>query len=1128
MNAFEFEITILRKSHDCWPIVVRIKQLDGLTTHTEGNLQLSEDDWNKLIQHQENEKEYGKLLGQALFQNEVRDAFIRAYSKSSQDRPLRILLSIEVDRTDELRTLHWQRLCAPIDASGELNLLARDQRVPFSLYIPTIIDRRFPPIGRRDLRALVLVASPSNLGKYSLAPFDEKEVVKSVKLALGDIECKFLANIDDEDVVGPPTLEELSKQLTDAKKPYTLLHMVCHGALMKDNQRDTVLFWATEDNQVKTVLGNDLVAELKNIGEQKGLPHLAFLCTCESADPRAEGALGGLGQRLVRNLGMPAVVAMTRKVTVKTALTLSKRFYERLRESGEVDSAMQEATAGLGDRSDITVPALFSRLAGLPLFSDRLEDRELTDGEIDCGIEQCRQLLQERAPNASVLKDKFEQQVRILQERRGSEIRSARLERQQALYELNILCNQVLEISFDALAALGKTPPQYKAECPFPGLSSFRDPKYRKFFFGRDELIKELHQKFKEGNFLAVFGESGSGKSSVVLAGLIPKLQQENPELQLVYLRPGSAPVEQLQVSQSQVSGQPAVFVVDQFEELFTLCTDEAEQQDFIDQLLQLVQQHKVAITIRSDFLGECSRYSTLREQIEKRQKLVGPMEPSELGIAMKRQADTAGLEFEEGLNNAILAEVEQERGRMPLLQYALQHIWERRWGRWLCYEEYEDLGGVNKAIATSADAFYRGLSSNDERERVKNIFVRLTRLDENVQPGTKRRNTRRRVKLEELVPMGEDLNQTKELVKRLADEGIRLVVTSQDLATGAQEVEVAHEALIQHWNTLQEWLEKDRTNLQLREKISQAALEWNQHLGKEEESYLVHRGEPLEQAKALSIQSWFFNQLEANYVIACVELRDRQRQEEEARQKRELEQERKALKAAQSRNRVAAISLVGLAGLTLFAFYQGNEAQKQKNEAQKNAREAARESVNALVQTSEANLLSNRQLEAVVAAVEAGKKLKQAHLENTIENHTVSAALQRVIDNVQERNRLASNQVYSVSFSPDGKTLASGSYDNTIKLWDVATGKQNTTLKGHTGGVMSVSFSPDGKTLASASNDNTIKLWDVATGKQNTTLKGHSAEVYSVSFSSDGKTLASASNDNTIKLWDVATGKQN
>ncbi|HLO97200.1 MAG TPA: CHAT domain-containing protein, partial [Fimbriimonas sp.] len=826
MNAFEFEITILRKSHDRWPIVVRIKQQDGLTTHTEGHLQLSEDDWNKLIQHQENEKEYGKLLGQALFHDEVRDAFIRAYSNSSQDRPLRILLSIEVDRTDELRTLHWQRLCAPIDASGELNLLARDQRVPFSLYIPTIIDRRFPPIGRRDLRALVLVASPSNLGKYTLAPFDEKAVVQSVKLALGDIECKFLANIDHEDVVGPPTLEELSKQLTDAKKPYTLLHMVCHGSLMKDNQRDTVLFWATEDNQVKTVLGNDLVTELKNIGEHKGLPHFAFLCTCESADPRAEGALGGLGQRLVQNLGMPAVVAMTRKVTVKTALTLSKRFYERLRESGEVDSAMQEATAGLGDRSDITVPALFSRLAGRPLFSDRLDDRELTDGEIDYGIEQCRLLLQERAPNASVLKFIFEQQVRILQERRGSEIRSARLERQQALYELNILCNQVLEISFDALAALGKTPPQYKAECPFPGLSSFRDPKYRKFFFGRDELIQELHQKFKEGNFLAVFGESGSGKSSVVLAGLIPKLQQENPALQMVYLRPGSAPVEQLQVSQAQVSGQPAVFVVDQFEELFTLCTDEAQQQDFIDQLLQLVQQHKVVITIRSDFLGECSRYSALREQIEKRQKLVGPMEPSELGIAMKRQADTARLEFEEGLNNAILAEVEQERGRMPLLQYALQHLWERRWGRWLCYEEYEDLGGVNKAIATSADAFYRGLSSNDEQERVKNIFVRLTRLDENVQPGTKRRNTRRRVKLEELVPLGEDLNQTKELVKRLADEGIRLVVTSQDLATGTQEVEVAHEALIQHWNTLQEWLEKDRTNLQLREKISQAALE--------------------------------------------------------------------------------------------------------------------------------------------------------------------------------------------------------------------------------------------------------------------------------------------------------------
>jgi hypothetical protein len=643
MNTFEFEITIQSKLvNNSWPVVVRCKEPHGSTIHAKGILQLSQYDWHQLIAAIENEKEYGTILGKSLFIESVQDTFLRSLSKSSiQNGILRILLSIEADEKDEIRTLHWERLCAPIDADGAWNLLALDQRVPFSIYIPTIIDRPFPTIGRRNLRALVLVASPSNLKeKYELEPFNIEAALSGVKEALGDIPYDILANANNiKGVLGPPTLQELSKQLTNAPQPYILLHFVCHGMVSKDGNRETALFWATEDNQVLRVTGTELIEQLRLVGNHRGLPRFAFLCTCESAAPTAEVGLGGLAQRLVRELGMPAVVAMTRKVSVKTALDLGQSFYRRLRESGEVDVALQEATAGLGERYDITVPALFSRLGGRPLFSDRLDNRELTDQEIEDGIDKLRNLLKERAPNASVLKEKFETQAKLLKNVQKASSQAASNERKQALLELNIICDQVLDFSFDELATLIKEPPKYEAECPFPGLSSFGDKKYHKFFFGRDELIKELQKQLKIDKFLAVIGNSGSGKSSVVLAGLLPKMKEQEPSLQWAYLTPSREPMKQLEkalkeLELSEVSKDNSVLVVDQFEELFTLCQEPENREKFITQLLN-TEHRKVVITMRGDFLKECMSYDNLKERIETRREWVTPMKPAELITVM-------------------------------------------------------------------------------------------------------------------------------------------------------------------------------------------------------------------------------------------------------------------------------------------------------------------------------------------------------------------------------------------------------------------------------------------------------------------------------------------------------------
>ncbi|MBW4614696.1 MAG: CHAT domain-containing protein [Desmonostoc vinosum HA7617-LM4] len=873
MNTFE--IIIQRKSGDAWPIVVEHTQPGVLLPlRLEGNLCLSAEDLQHLTSLQGQVRDYGKFLGKALLRDEVRDGFVRALSQNEET--VRVLLFIEaVDK--ELKTLRWERLSAPID--GEWQVLALNQRATLSFYIPAITDRLFPPIGRRDLRALVLVASPSDSIRYKLDAFDVENTVKSVRLGFGDIPVDVLATVDG--AIGLPTLDELCTQLTDRSKQYTILHIVSHGRVIDDGE--TLLYWSKADNTVEVVTATRLIERMRSLKGARGLPHFTFLCTCESASPEAEAALGGLGQRLVRDLGMPAVVAMTEKVTIKTAQALTEKFYYQLKQSGEVDSALHEATAALAERGDVTVPALFSRLGGRLLFSDQL-DRELTNAEIQYGLEQLVQLLPQRSP---ILEKRFAELTQQLRNTLGADAtalsQETLKEREQVLQEVNNLCEEILDLNFHALA-LGQQPPSYDVRCPFVGLYPFQ-AENREFFFGREQLITQLQEKLTENNFLAVLGASGSGKSSVVLAGLIPKLQEKQPGLQLAYMTPNTNPIEQLQTSFSQVQGQPAILVIDQFEELFTLCTDEAQRVTFIEKLLSLVPHQKVIITMRADFWGECATHRNLKDLMEARQKLIGPMDAVELRKAMEMQAALVKLRFEADLSNSILDDVQGEPGAMPLLQHALLELWKRRHGRWLRCVEYEAIGGVKMAIAQTADEVYNSFSPS-EQNQIQNIFIRLTRLDENALEGEKRRDTRRRVWLEELVPVGGDLAVTRQLVQRLAGEGSRLIVTGIDASTNQEEIEVAHEALIRYWPRLLNWLDENRSKLQLRETIRQAVLEWENQ--QKDESYLIHRGGRLDDALVLAHTN-FLNQLETDYVNACIELRDRQNRQEKARRKKIL-----------------------------------------------------------------------------------------------------------------------------------------------------------------------------------------------------------------------------------------------
>ncbi len=649
-------------------------------------------------------------------------------------------------------------------------------------------------------------------------------------------------------------------------------------------------------------------------------------------------------------------------------------------------------------------------------------------------------------------------------------------------------------------AAHGITPrtaPDDHARNPYRGLRAFTEADSLDFF-GRKAAVTRIGERLREpgrgSRFLAVVGPSGCGKSSLVRAGVVPTIRGGGLGGRGVFvaeLTPGPHPMDELESALGRIAVRgvrrlgdlirggsrglveavdraipgeaDVVLVVDQLEELFTLTTDETERSDFLDSIrvasVDPDSRVTVIATLRADFFDQPLVYPRFGELLANRTEPVSPMQPDELEQAILGPAERAGVRLASGLEAEIIGDAAHEPGALPLVQFALTELFERRDESEMTLDAYRELGGIVGAVSTSADDIARRATA-EERRAIRHVFLRLVTLGEG-RSDTRRRVTRRSLDVLDIEPGAVD--GVLETFGRH-----RILTFDREPSTREPTVEIAHEALLDAWPRLRGWIDEAREDLRRDRLLGRATAEWT---GAQRDSSFLLRGARLEQTEEwVSTAGIALDADERAYVAASVAARAEERAAEERRRAHEEHVERRSARRLRALVAVFAVAALVAGSLTIVATSQSDRAE----------REAAIAAVRELAAASVASLETDPE-RSILLAIEAVDRSRAAT------GSVLPEAEEALHRSVAGSRLLATYPGFgdSVAVSRDGWMGAEViDHPGQVAVLD-GSGESRRSIDAHAGEVADLGITPDGRVLLTIGEDGWLRAWDVSTGQR-------------------------------------------